>query len=483
MRHRLSPADSHHNENNNPNRVRPHGQSQQQSQVIQLERVIRLQNYVIVALSSLFVLVIMSTMVLVQHIPHPNDEHTPFWDIKRKMRFGQHDETHNLQQKQEKKTHLLANCTHYGCPLRPLEISQLNRTANTFIASTDHILLTHKSNRKKPAPVNQDRAVLIPSFGDDYKTLNPQSNFFLGVFDGHDDNGHHIAQFASEEIPSRIASKISLSMKTSDQIRYEIMKQIITQTFVDVDNDAPMPGGGCTATMMLRRGSTMYMANTGDSTSFIAVYAPPSHFDENKANSNKQYVLSPRSPEVQLHLQGTVTIHHINKKHKAHFSEEYSRIEALGGKVHIPPKNPMGSRVIVRSSTHSEDVGLAMSRSIGDWEWTAIGVIPDPDVVVLDLEKFWSENDIQNNGAKVFAVLGSDGLFDARKVEFVANHLAFGLFESRFLRESEEQDSDQQQTFDNHLIDLGKKLVNMASPVKEEWYRDDITFVAKVVEL
>jgi len=126
-------------------------------------------------------------------------------------------------------------------------------------------------------------------------------------------------------------------------------------------------------------------------------------------------------------------------------------------------------------------VGLAMSRSIGDWEWTAIGVIPDPDVVIVDLDKFWSENDIEHSDAAVFCVVGSDGLFDARKAEFIANHIAYGLFESKLSRERHDHESEE--TFANHLVDVGKKLVNMASPVKDEWYRDDITFVAKVVEL
>ena len=40
--------------------------------------------------------------------------------------------------------------------------------------------MTHKSNRKKPAPINQDRSILIPSFsssGDNHKTTN-QGDFW-----------------------------------------------------------------------------------------------------------------------------------------------------------------------------------------------------------------------------------------------------------------------------------------------------------------
>ena len=131
-----------------------------------------------------------------------------------------------------------------------------------------------------------------------------------------------------------------------------------------------------------------------------------------------------------------------------------------------------------------------MSRSIGDREWTAVGVIPDPDVVAVDLGEFWSANDVNGavNGAekRVFVVLGSDGLFDARKVEYVASHVAYGLFEwgQGWGQNKEDRDNlELQQVFSNHLLEVGKKLVHMSSPLKKGAYRDDITFIAKRIGL
>jgi serine/threonine protein phosphatase PrpC len=296
------------------------------------------------------------------------------------------------------------------------------------------------------------------------------NNFFIGLFDGHDDEGHLIASYASKEIPAQIASKLSAQDKP---IHTDEMKQIITETFRNVDANAPV-GGGCTAMAVIRIESTLYLANTGDSTQFIVLYQPPSKIIEETSSHNQRYIQNMTRPtNEQLNLQGSISIHHQNKLHKANFPEEKSRIENLGGRIHIPPKNPMGSRVIAHSATHREDVGLAMSRSIGDWEWTAVGVIPDPDIQVVNLEEFWNTNDISKKDAKVFVVLGSDGLFDTRRVEFVARHLAYGFFESR---KSDGEVSEQ-------LLTVGKKLVNMASPIKPDFYRDDISFVAKVVEL
>ncbi|KAL7531973.1 hypothetical protein ACHAWF_003980 [Thalassiosira exigua] len=483
MRHRLDPVTrTSHREDDLRNR---HGRDKEVAQP-QLKSVIRLQNQVILGLSSCFVLVIISTLVLVQHLPHPNDDRRPFWEANQIVSHPQITEV--LLKQVEPKPQIIANCSSYGCPLRPVELSSLTYTPPSSIASKNHIILTHKSNRQKPAPINQDRAVLIPSFCNECQSINITSRgqFFVGIFDGHDDNGHLTAQFASDEIPSRIGTKIpntlfSSELGKSDPDEVEVMKQMITKAFVEVDADVPESGGGCIASIIFRRGSKLYMANTGDSTSFIVVYRPPSDFDEETAKTNGKYIYSPRSPDVQLHLQGSISIHHQNKKHKPNFPEERSRIESLGGRVHIPPKSPMGSRVIVRSALHREDVGLAMSRSIGDWEWTAVGVIPDPDVTVLDLRTFWSENDIRS-GAKVFVVMGSDGLFDARRAEFVAAHLAFGFFESQSAQQSREPDS-KPKSFASHMIDVGKKLINMASPMQEKFYRDDISFVAQVVEL
>ena len=539
---------------------------QLQKEVINLQRLVRLQNHVIIGMFSCFVLVIIiSTTFVIQHLPtHPNEVDELFWLQKskysnnntysdeQKKKSPQHIRSSPIQQKKKKQDDeniAKINCTSYGCEIRPLELSQLelqlNKSSSTdadtavnnnnhfsSIASSNHILITHKSNRKKPAPVNQDRAVLISNFGSSDKSKNEadsliqqqhsnKDNFFLGLFDGHDDNGHIIAQFASEQIPSRIASKIKSQNVAMPSKFHPIqennttitqIKDIITSTFIQVDNDVPITGGGTTANCIMRLGSTLFMSNTGDSTQFLVVYTPPTQYEysKEKAQSNERYIHAPRSPDVQLHLQGSITIHYQNTKHKAHFLDEKRRIEGLGGKIHIPPKNPMGSRVIVRSTLHREDVGLAMSRSIGDWEWTAVGVIPDPDTVVVDLNEFWLQHVVakENNngdgggansekgggGPKVFAIVGSDGLFDARQAEFVARHLAYGLFEYKLGQSYENDNDDEQQTgasdenedemtFSKHLIEVGQKLVNMASPLKEEWYRDDITFVAKVIDL
>jgi hypothetical protein len=490
-------------------------------------------------LSFCFLVLVICTLVLVQHIPHPNNERGPFWE-RAKSRFGpdqhrhQQHQQHNFEQSQQQQLQqnqnqqrkkkiymsmLAYNCSHFGCPLLPLEISRLmsdNATMSYYypsIASYNHMMITHKGNRKKTAPVNQDRAVLIPSYvySMEVRSKNsllidgindPEDDFFLGVFDGHGKKGHEVAKYASVQIPSRISSKM-VQNKYHDDKEKSIKKDMVVETFVEVDRDVPVTDGGSTATIMLRVGNRLHIANTGDSTSFVVIYEPPDEYDERLTKINKDYMAKPRGSTddntgevlLQLHLQGKVTIHHKNVRHKPHLPHERSRIESRGGRVHIPPTNTIDSRVMIASEIaghrRGDDVGLSTSRSIGDREWAAVGVIPDPDVVVIDLKEFWSVHDIDNDGAKkkVFVVVGSDGLFDNRKVEFVSSHLAYGFFEYNkdkdtvIQEEGDTDDQEQQQVFSSHLLEVGKKIVTMASPLMEEWDRDDITLIAKIVEL
>ena len=440
--------------------LRSHRDSHQQ---MDLHRLLRLQNQVIIGLSSCLALLVLSTVILIQHLPRQNDTHSRFWE-----------ETGDslLPQQQKQSIVVKEKCASFGCPIRPVEMSQL--TSHTpAIASSSHILLTHKNNRMDD---NLDRGVLIPSFKYDnhddslqLTTIDPRDDFFMGVFDGHNINGDEIAQFASDEIPSRIASKMKEKFDAQSN-NFNVIKDIIKETILEIDKDVPgSTGGGCTASIMLRIGKKLFMANIGDSTEFIVVYTPPRKFNKGVASDNDEYIKSERSArfemDLELRLQGKITIYHQNIKHRPALKEERMRIESMGGRVYIPRERPEDSKLIRQKD--GAYVGIGVSRSIGNHEWTSFGVTNDPDIVSLNLIKFWSENDIDvSGGKKVFVVLGSDGLFDARREEYVASHLAYGLFEDP-----------------NHLLEVGKKLIKMVVPVKKEWLQPDISVLAKVIEL
>uniref|UniRef100_A0A7S1GLU4 PPM-type phosphatase domain-containing protein n=1 Tax=Cyclophora tenuis TaxID=216820 RepID=A0A7S1GLU4_CYCTE len=116
----------------------------------------------------------------------------------------------------------------------------------------------------------------------------------------------------------------------------------------------------------------------------------------------------------------------------------------------------MGSRVWVYSAAAGETIGLAMSRSIGDWEWGDVGVIPEPLVDIVDLK------DVPN-AKKIFVLAASDGMWDTRlRPNFFAEYMAS-------IYDGEGGHSALRQCYD---------LIRKISPKRDTVYRDDITMVA-----
>merc|ERR1712008_398214 len=95
------------------------------------------------------------------------------------------------------------------------------------------------------------------------------------------------------------------------------------------------------------------------------------------------------------------------------------------------------------------EYGLAMSRSLGDWDAGKVGVIPDPIVDVVNLEdvrKGGEDEEVctvtaegeeectdvssgNHDGLEVFAVSATDGLLDYITVQNIAEHVAKGLYD------------------------------------------------------
>ncbi|EEC45740.1 predicted protein [Phaeodactylum tricornutum CCAP 1055/1] len=340
------------------------------------------------------------------------------------------------------KSLLRKTCPTYGCALYPLEIDdaaivaalqtekndpQSPRGESTLppLASHDFAMVTRQS---KTHAYNQDRAFFFRNF-----TTNQSPpglpTFLIGLLDGHGTEGHRVAAYATMAIPARLAEK--LNARPCCQSEQWIRSQLV-DAFVEIDHEAPPNAlrGGCTASISLRIGHKLFVANTGDS----------------------QILVMHRLNEED------VNIAYRTRKDKAYLPEEKSRIEGMGGQIHIPPAFPEGSRVIVRSvSVHPpETIGLAMSRSIGDWEWGSVGVIPDPIVDVVDLTAL---------AGSAFVVAASDGLWDLRKPEFYAKLLSRAMFD------------DDGAVFPSRPLSALVEAIYKAAPEAAKWYRDDMTAV------
>jgi len=365
-----------------------------------------------------------------------------------------------------------SSCPPYGCPSYPLNYNdesaaryyketvqryiETNGLRGVFNSGTDVVSMTRDSNQPHP---NQDRMVVIKPF------WRLEKDYFLAaIFDGHGEFGHVVAEHAQKEAPRILSLNLDLIFEATpssslltianNKAVQEQVKRALIDTFRELDATAPPNysiDGGCTGSLILKLDDAIFIANAGDSRSFIATVLIA------KDNNNLL----------------TVNVPYITRRDKPHLPDEKERIEKMGGKINTPkpPKPAALSRVIAWSPRRKENIALAMSRSIGDSIWTKIGVIPDPivDVVYISDLKNKKEHDDdddekkKNDNVQLFAVVGSDGIFDARTKEFVAKFIADSLYDRKN---------------GDYPILMAYKLIEKASPMKESFYRDDISFAA-----
>lgn len=214
-------------------------------------------------------------------------------------------------------------CPSYGCPFLPLDVhyeevakkelvnmrnlseggsseevdSDKSGDQNGFILNSSGseneatlTLIGYKGGRLQDQ-VNQDRAfVLSPySFWNIGKSKASQKKKqqpvarLLGVFDGHAKFGEKVSEYVVRTLPPLLGNKLVNYISTDTQsdnrdasaveARDRNIVKILHDTFVELDASAPAHlSGGCTASVVLQLDSQVYVANAGDSRSFVAVH-------------------------------------------------------------------------------------------------------------------------------------------------------------------------------------------------------------------
>ncbi|CAJ1946328.1 unnamed protein product [Cylindrotheca closterium] len=267
---------------------------------------------------------------------------------------------------------LAQECPSYGCSLTPLDVyystehydalailrsetasaEEQKQALHTLSpAGDDHkTTLTLKSYKggEPEEQVNQDAAMVhSPFLLEGYE----EPSQLLGVFDGHGDGGEITSLYAAKTIPKLLASKLaSIDLEDSDAIQ-----TAITETFVQVDQEDPTEGeGGCTATMILQLNDLLYIANAGDSQSFVTVF-----------------------------IKDEAVVVYESREDKPELEEEKARITEAGGYVHITADDSDVPRAYAVHPDGTIGTGLAMSRCLGDWENQ--GVIAEPIIDILNI--------------------------------------------------------------------------------------------------
>jgi protein phosphatase 2C family protein 2/3 len=139
----------------------------------------------------------------------------------------------------------------------------------------------------------------------------------------------------------------------------------------------------------------------------------------------------------------------LSRDHKPDDADEMARIKQWGGFVSPAPDPGLSARVYLDAEFTM--IGLAMSRSIGDYAVKAVGVIPDPETFVFELEK-----------VDRFMILASDGVW-----EFITSGEAVDIVQ-KSLSGGADCDAACQV-----LIETAAKLWQR----EEGDYRDDITAI------
>lgn len=314
-----------------------------------------------------------------------------------------------------------------------------------------------KQGQKGGSP-NQDRSVL--AYGKDW-TL-------LGLFDGHGDNGEIASEVTVSELVVRV---LESATQTADR------ESLLRTAFLQVDSGPIMEvrNAGTTAMTVLQVGSRVELASVGDSTAVIVQWFGSEDNDNNSNNKDSEpsergwldsifesHASTESAPQpYKILLQ--------NVKHKPADAEEKRRIEGNGGTVFIPVNPEDSSRVIYLQSDPltglDMQVGLAMSRSIGDREAKKQNlVIADPFVASIDLKDY--SGDANTKG--FFAFLASDGVLDMLPLDGVINALGKALFDD---------------TTTTNLAPTCQRLIEESSA---QWaqktfgqYRDDISLTTK----
>ena len=218
---------------------------------------------------------------------------------------------------------------------------------------------------------------------DNYFNYNINSNSddlaFVGVCDGHGENGHYVSEYLINHLPLDFEVEYLNNNENNsfEEISLEKITNIFEESFLKTDNNlnelcdemkkqkslgennpnyfnCDYSGSTCISILLKKNDiSTVYIANVGDSRAIII-----------KENDNNIW-----------------TFEQLSRDHKPTEEDEYNRIIEADGEIEaIEDDNGNWTGPLRVWEKGSEGPGLAMTRSLGDKVGTKIGVVCTPEV-------------------------------------------------------------------------------------------------------
>ena len=279
---------------------------------------------------------------------------------------------------------------------------------------------------------NQDRALIIIGIG------NIIGFNMFGVLDGHGPQGHFASQFCKDYFAKNITElteiiKIVKKINTAEDLYNELKRNgfaFIAELFNLADSEIVAKRAfdyslsGTTCNLVLQFNKHLVCFSVGDSRSIIV-------FDK---GDNRNMGIIPLSTD-----------------HKPDLPGEIDRIILKGGEVDRL-KDMFGNKIGPARvfQLGSEYPGLAMSRSLGDFQAKQVGVIPSPQIIEYDI-----------NFSSKYLVICSDGVW-----EYVSNEQVRNIGNLFYAK--------------NDVVGYCNELVKYSTGLWElnELIRDDITVVS-----
>ena len=314
-----------------------------------------------------------------------------------------------------------------------------NTYNNNYIESNifvKNIKAQSKAGRLEPhhIKINQDTYLIE-------QNINGILNFNLfGVLDGHGTDGHYVSKYVSKFIKNKLSNNPKIKYLTDPKKIYEKLKEnnykIIENIFLEAEKqirhenfDSYLSGTTCVIIIQLEE--KIICANCGDSRAILIYENEKNNLNNNNLKNTKIFPLS--------------------EDCKPNLPQEKYRIIKSGGTVE-KSENEEGEKIgPYRVWKKNKDYpGLAMSRSIGDFQAKKVGVIPNP---------LFKEYIIDNNSK--YLIVCSDGIW-----EFLSNENVMDICNKYYVR--------------NDINGLCQELIKKATFwwEKEDDVIDDITVVA-----
>ena len=271
-------------------------------------------------------------------------------------------------------------------------------------------------NTGKPK-INQDSFIILKNIF--------EINFdILGIMDGHGVNGQLVSQYLKKKIISIFAVKetYNLIKKNRNEImenfiyhnltkkNFSLIKNIINSIDKDLSKENfDSKSSGSTLLLLFHISKFIICANIGDSRCILIKKNTPSENNNNSNNINN------------------FNFENLSFDHKPNNQEEKKRIIENGGIVR-QSLNYNGLyegcyRIYMKEKNYP---GLAISRTIGDFDSKLIGNISEPDIKMKIIDDNF-----------ICVVLASDGLWDVMQGDDVIKEI-YPFFEKNNFEESAE---------------------------------------------